>query len=171
MTIEQYEGDPEAVNAPLRNKLGCHEPLCALSVSVAPGSVVLTVVATDRAHNSQVESAANSMGSADLSTLSSALFGVSHIANEKSLHQRCIYAGWTFFGGLIFGAAYLGTDGGLILPVLLHFVNNAVVAGVCLPKVADKLAEQREQFREINKRVEQEQMASAAYPFVVLKEP
>ena len=73
MTVDQYESDPEAVKGPLRTELGCHEPLCVLTVTVAPGSLILTVVATDRAPGSQVHSLATAMGTSDLSTLSASL--------------------------------------------------------------------------------------------------
>ena len=73
MTVEQYQSDPEAVKSPLRTELGCHEPLCVLTVTVASGSLILTVVATDRAPNSQVHSLATAMGTSDLSTLSASL--------------------------------------------------------------------------------------------------
>ena len=68
-------------------------------------------------------------------TLSSALFGVIHIWNERTAAHRAIYAIWTFFGGLLFSAAYLGTGGGLLSPILLHFGNNAVVFAVSVWKV------------------------------------
>ena len=73
MTVEEYESNADAVKDQLRAQLGCHEPLCLLAVQVTAGSVTLTVVATDRAPNSQVQSAATSMGTADLPTLSKAL--------------------------------------------------------------------------------------------------
>ena len=87
------------------------------------------------------------------SVLSSALFGLSHIGNEYSLLQRSIYAGWTFFGGLIFGAAYLGTRGGLVMPILLHFFNNAIVFGVSVQQVGDKMLAERQMYQKIQSRV------------------
>ena len=74
MTIEQYnELSPEPIKAALRAELGCHEPLCVLTVTAAPGSVILTVVATDRASDSQVHAAATVMVSVDVDTLSARL--------------------------------------------------------------------------------------------------
>ena len=74
MTIEQYnELRPEPLMAALRAELACHEPLCVLAVTAAPGSVILTVVATDRAPSSQVHAAAAVMGSIDVPTLSEKL--------------------------------------------------------------------------------------------------
>ena len=74
MTIEQYnELSPEPLMAALRAELGCHEPLCVLAITAAPGSVILTVVATDRAPSSQVHAAAAVMGSIDVPTLSEKL--------------------------------------------------------------------------------------------------
>lgn len=102
--------------------------------------------------------------------LSSAIFGISHIANERSLVQRCIYAAWTFLGGLIFGSAYLGTQGGLLLPILLHFFNNAIVAAICTKKVAMKLVEERDALRAVAVRVQHERTMIDSYPFIVLKD-
>ena len=62
MTVEEYESNADAVKGQLREQLGCHEPLCLLTVHVTAGSVTLTVVATDRAPDSKVHSAATSMG-------------------------------------------------------------------------------------------------------------
>ena len=75
MTIEQYnELSPEPIKAALRAELGCHEPLCVLTVTAAPGSVILTVVATDRASDSKVHAAANAMATTiDLEALSTRL--------------------------------------------------------------------------------------------------
>ena len=74
MTIEQYnELSPEPLMAALRAELGCHEPLCVLAVTAAPGSVILTVMATDRSPSSQVHAAATVMGSIDVPTLSDKL--------------------------------------------------------------------------------------------------
>ena len=74
MTIEQYnELSPEPLMAALRAELGCDEPLCVLAVTAAPGSVILTVVATDRASDSQVHAAATVMVSVDVDTLSARL--------------------------------------------------------------------------------------------------
>ena len=75
MTIEQYnELSPEPLMAALRAELGCHEPLCVLAVTAAPGSVILTVVATDRASDSKVHAAANAMATTiDLEALSARL--------------------------------------------------------------------------------------------------
>ena len=74
MAIEQYnELSPEPLMAALRTELGCDEPLCVLAVTAAPGSVILTVVATDRASDSQVHAAATVMGSIDVDTLSARL--------------------------------------------------------------------------------------------------
>ena len=43
MTIEQYnELSPEPLMAALRAELGCHEPLCVLAVTAAPGSAALS---------------------------------------------------------------------------------------------------------------------------------
>ena len=109
------------------------------------------------------------LGPLTSAALSSAIFGASHIANEKDRTQRAIYAVWTFFGGLVFGAAYLGTGGGLVVPTLLHFVNNAVVAAVCVGKVAQKLAVERDEYRLVANRVLHAKMAERAYPFVVLQ--
>lgn len=109
------------------------------------------------------------LGPLTAATLSSALFGASHIANERNVLQRAVYAAWTFFGGLIFGAAYLNTGGGLILPVTLHFFNNAIVAAVCVSKVALKLSRDRDEFRDIAERVGREQMSpERRYPFVLM---
>jgi len=85
--------------------------------------------------------------------LSSAVFGAMHIWNERSAVQRSIYAAWTFLGGLVFGAAYLGTGGGLALPVLLHFGNNFIVQLVCVRKVAQAALAQRNAFVEARDRV------------------
>ena len=73
MTVEAYNSDPEAVKGPLRDKLGCHEPDCELQVTVAPGSVILTVVARDTSPNSQLEAAARTMVETDVATLSADL--------------------------------------------------------------------------------------------------
>ena len=73
MTVDEYESKADAVKGQLRAKLGCYEPFCLLAVQVTAGSVTLTVVATDRAPNSQVHSAAESMKTADLPELSAAL--------------------------------------------------------------------------------------------------
>ena len=61
MTMAACATDPEAVKGPLRTELGCIEPLCMLSVTVTEGSLILTVVATDTAPNSQVHTLANTM--------------------------------------------------------------------------------------------------------------
>ena len=73
MTVEEYESNADAVKGQLREQLGCHEPLCLLTVHVTAGSVTLTVVATDRAPDSKVHSAATSMGTKDVATLSTEL--------------------------------------------------------------------------------------------------
>ena len=88
MTIEQYnELSPEPLMAALRAELGCHEPLCVLAVTAAPGSVILTVVATDRASDSQVHAAATAMGSIDTPTLSAKL-GISISQDAGALAAR-----------------------------------------------------------------------------------
>ena len=73
MNIEQYNERSHNITRALRTELGCYEPLCVLAVTAAPGSVILTVVATDRASDSQVHAAATAMGSTDISTLSAKL--------------------------------------------------------------------------------------------------
>lgn len=93
--------------------------------------------------------------------LSSAAFGYAHMGNEQGLKHQCIYAGWTFVAGLICSAAYIGTRGGLVVPTLLHFVNNAVVFGVSAHKVARKLLAQHASYVELNDRVATEANAAA----------
>ena len=62
-------------------------------------------------------------------------------------------AAWTFFGGLIFGGAYLFTRGGLLVPIALHFGNNALVFGASLFKVADAMSEQRAGYLAVSQRM------------------
>ena len=71
--IEQYNQRSHDITSALRTELGCDEPLCVLAVTAAPGSVILTVVATDRASDSQVHAAATVMVSVDVDTLSARL--------------------------------------------------------------------------------------------------
>lgn len=85
--------------------------------------------------------------------LSSAAFGLAHLGNEKPLVHRAIYAGWTFVGGILFGAAYLGTRGGYVVPVLLHFLNNVVVFGTSAAKVARRMLAQQEAYQQVARRV------------------
>ena len=89
MTVEEYGNNADAVKGQLRAQLGCHEPFCLLAVQVTAGSLNLTVVATDRAPNSTVQSAAASMGTADLPTLSAAL-GISLIQLPKVRQVRAV---------------------------------------------------------------------------------
>ena len=70
---------------------------------------------------------------------------------------KSIYATWTFCGGMIFSAAYLGTGGGLLLPVLLHFVNNAIVFGASARKVVFKMLKEYAAFEKVAMRVAQQQ--------------
>ena len=70
--------------------------------------------------------------------LSSGLFGLMHVGNEASPLLRRIYALWTFVGGLVFGSAYLHTQGGLLLPIALHFGLNALIFGHSVREVAAK---------------------------------
>ena len=56
-------------------------------------------------------------------------------------------------GGLIFGAAYLGTRGGYFVPMLLHFLNNVVVFGTSAAKVARKMLAQQEAYQAVARRV------------------
>ena len=101
------------------------------------------------------------MGPRLASFLSSAAFGLAHVGNEQGLKHQSIYAGWTFVAGLICSAAYIGTRGGLVVPTLLHFVNNAVVFGVSAHKVARKLLAQHAAYVELNDRVVVEASARA----------
>ena len=74
MNIEHYNQHSHTMNRELRAELGCDEPLCVLAVTAAPGSVILTVVATDRASDSKVHAAANAMATTvDLAELSGRL--------------------------------------------------------------------------------------------------
>ena len=91
------------------------------------------------------------------SALSSIVFGLAHVANEKSVVMRSIYACWTFFGGLLFGGAFLHTRGGLLSPILVHFGNNAVVFTASLFKVADKMIEQRKGYQALLRREKERQ--------------
>ena len=76
------------------------------------------------------------------------------------MHQ-VVYACWTFIGGLIFGGAYLGTHGGLLVPILLHFGNNAAVFAASLQKVAHAMLAQRRGYMEVADRVRSEQRRGA----------
>ena len=74
MNIEHYNQHSHGMTRALRAELGCDEPLCVLAVTAAPGSVILTVVATDRASDSQVHAAATTMATTfDLIALSARL--------------------------------------------------------------------------------------------------
>ena len=74
MNIEHYNQHSHNMTRFLRAELGCDEPLCVLAVTAAPGSVILTVVATDRASDSKVHAAANAMATTvDLKALSGRL--------------------------------------------------------------------------------------------------
>ena len=57
-TIEEYQAKADSIKESLRQELKCFPPACMLTVTVKAGSVILTVVATDTAGASQVESAA-----------------------------------------------------------------------------------------------------------------
>jgi membrane protease YdiL (CAAX protease family) len=85
--------------------------------------------------------------------LTSAIFGLSHLGNDRGVLPRAIYAAWTFCGGLIFARAYYGTRGGLLLPIALHFVNNAAVFGVSVRKVAQRVLELRRGYDQVMARV------------------
>lgn len=91
--------------------------------------------------------------------LSSVLFGLAHVGNERGLFLRAVYAGWTCLGGAIFGCAYLDTRGGFLIPILLHFVNNALTFGVSICKVAAKLLGERQAYGQMLQRVADEQVA------------
>ena len=91
--------------------------------------------------------------------ISSIVFGAAHIANEKSRVHQVVYACWTFIGGLIFGGAYLGTHGGLLVPTLLHFGNNAAVFAASLDKVAKRMLTQRRGYMAVAERVRAQQLA------------
>ena len=86
------------------------------------------------------------------SGLSSAIFGLAHLGNDRGAVLKAIYAGWTFCGGLIFGEAYLGTRGGFLLPIALHFVNNAIVFGASVRKVARKMLHEFYEYQELTRR-------------------
>ena len=88
--------------------------------------------------------------------LSSALFGAMHAGNEASRTLRGIYTAWTFVGGVVFGAAYLNTRGGLLLPVALHFGLNAIIFGDSARQVARKLLEERRAMNRIVERLQVE---------------
>ena len=96
------------------------------------------------------------------SLVSSVVFGLAHLGNDKGVALKAIYAGWTFFGGLIFGAAYLGTNGGFLLPILLHFGNNAIVFGVSVRKVARKMLHEFYEYQELAARAAAATPAAAA---------
>jgi len=85
-------------------------------------------------------------------TLTSLAFGLMHIRNEASLLHSSVYAGWTFVGGLVFSAAYLGTRGGLVAPILLHFGLNAIIFGDSALRVGAKLDAEREGSRQVVRR-------------------
>ena len=73
-TVEDFESrESRAVEAGLRQALECSAPRCLLSMSVEPGSVLLTVVATDTAPNSRIAAAARAMQALPLPALSRAL--------------------------------------------------------------------------------------------------
>lgn len=75
--------------------------------------------------------------------VTSFIFGLMHVRNEDSLRHSAIYAAWTFAGGVIFSAAYLGTRGGLVAPILLHFGLNALIFGHSSLLVGAKLLADR----------------------------
>ena len=93
--------------------------------------------------------------------LSSAAFGVAHVSNEQGITKKCIYAVWTAVAGLICSATYIGTGGGFGVPILLHFVNNAIVFGVSAQKVAQKLLAQHEAYVALHQRVAAEQASAS----------
>ena len=73
-TVEDFESrESRAVEAGLRQALECSAPRCLLSMAVEPGSVLLTIVATDTAPNSRIAAAARAMRALPLPELSRAL--------------------------------------------------------------------------------------------------
>ena len=77
-TVEDFEarerwGESSGVEAGLRTLLECSAPRCLLSMVVEPGSVLLTVVATDTAPNSRIAAAARALQALPLPALSHAL--------------------------------------------------------------------------------------------------
>ena len=93
--------------------------------------------------------------------LSSAVFGIAHVGNERTSLHKAIYAAWTFVGGLVFSAAYVGTAGGLALPVLLHFGLNSIVFGHSIGLVAHKIVAQREAVEQIAARLAATRVSAA----------
>jgi hypothetical protein len=91
--------------------------------------------------------------------LTSALFGWMHLKNDEGHPHGAIYAGWTFLGGLVFSASYLGTQGGLIAPIALHFGLNAIIFGDSVLRVGAKLWEDRQGFLAVSSRFEQSRAA------------
>ena len=76
-TVEDFEGhgpwmggERSGVEAGLRRLLKCSAPRCVLSMLVEPGSVLLTVVATDTAPNSRIAAAARALQALPLPALS-----------------------------------------------------------------------------------------------------
>ena len=95
--------------------------------------------------------------------VSSAIFGAAHIGNEEGVAHKVIYAGWTFFGGLLFSSGYLLTRGGLFLPTFLHFANNAAVFLAALIRVArEKFLPQRDGYVQVAQRFAREAARSEA---------
>ncbi len=88
------------------------------------------------------------------SALTSVLFGLMHLKNDEGRTHGAIYAGWTCLGGLIFSAAYLGTQGSLIAPILLHFGLNALIFGDSALRVGVKLRADRQGFLVVSSRFE-----------------
>ena len=86
-------------------------------------------------------------------TLTSIIFGLAHVGNEASRLHRAIYAGWTFFGGMVFSAAYLATNGGLLAPTALHFFLNAIIFSDSTRKVSRRWLTERDAVRAIASRV------------------
>jgi len=73
ISMEEFENNTEAIKGPLRVEMNCFEPLCTLNVTAQPGSVILTVVATDTAPSSAVHVFATQMVAKPLSALTTTL--------------------------------------------------------------------------------------------------
>ena len=104
------------------------------------------------------------MGPRLAALLSALLFGLAHVGNEGSWLHKALYAGWTTVGGLIFGAAYTGTHGGLLLPIALHFGLNSIIFAHSAGLVAKDLLHQRRAASEIALRLHARERASRGSP-------
>ena len=68
------------------------------------------------------------------------VFGAAHTQNTSGNLARAVYVVSATFAGLAFGGACYATGGGLLAPMLAHFVHNALGAILALPDVADAAA-------------------------------